>query len=53
MVKPEQLLPLPQDVYSKKATAPKSTKEQYERFLERSARAKAKGSKTVANFKKY
>jgi hypothetical protein len=51
MVKPEQLLPLPQDVYTKKATAPKSTREQYERFLERSARAKAGGSKTVADFK--
>jgi len=53
MVKPEQLMPLPQDVYNKKATAPKSTKEQYERFLERSAKAKAKGSRTVADFKKY
>ena len=51
MLKPEQLLPLPQDVYSQKATAPKSTKEQYERFLERSARAKAGGTRTVAEFK--
>jgi hypothetical protein len=51
MVKPEELLPLPQDVYTKKATAPKSTKEQYERFLERSARAKAGGTRTVAELK--
>lgn len=51
MVKPEQLLPLPQDIYSQKATASKSTKEQYERFLERSARAKAGGTRTVAVFK--
>lgn len=45
-------MPLPQDVYTKKATEPKSTREQYERFLERSAKAKAGNTRTVAEFTK-
>jgi hypothetical protein len=50
MITPDKLLPLPQDIYLEKGT-PKSTKEDYEKFLEKVARAKAGGSKTVANFK--
>ncbi len=50
MITPDKLLPLPQDVYLEKGV-PKSTKEDYDKFLEKVARAKAGGSKTVANFK--
>lgn len=50
MLTPDKLLPLPIDVYLEKGK-PKSTKEDYERFLEKVAKAKAGGSKTVADFK--
>lgn len=51
MLTPDKLLPLPIDVYLEKGK-PKSTKEDYEKFLEKVARAKAGGSKTVADFGK-
>ena len=50
MLTPDKLLPLPIDVYLEKGK-PKSTKEDYEKFLEKVAKAKAGGSKTVADFK--
>lgn len=41
MIKPQKLFPLPQDKYMKK-DAPKSTKEEYNKFLEKVNKAGVK-----------
>jgi hypothetical protein len=48
MITPEKLFPLPQDVYLEKGK-PKSTKEDYEAFLEKLSKGK-KNVKSVDGF---
>lgn len=48
MITPEKLFPLPQDVYLEKGK-PKSTKEDYEAFLEKLNKSK-KNVKSVEGF---
>lgn len=52
MITPDKLLPLPIDVYLEKGK-PKSTKEDYEKFLEKVAKAKTGGSRITNDFKNY